>query len=600
MQTKTSMKLSRLSVRSGSLRRCVPVYISLSRCEHSGLHHRLHRSCQRAIVATRQLSIVAGAIFGDQSSHLNRWYGILAALCVSLCPSNAAAIDQVLGALPAAENYAAQVSRRQSLAQTSRNDPHATLLDESEDMFTQDAWLGMKRLVQYGQYVDTLCDVEQAPGCENCRKNREVLEHAWQVVANEFFDPYDRFSQGQWAGELERALRSADGALHTKHELYATAKRMIATLGDQYSEYLDPAAFRAAIKRPTRAERDYLAQQAVGVGMKLGDVSRGTGRVVAATLSGSAAEAAGLRIGDVVLSVDGTPAARLAVNSVKSYLRGPEGSAVDLEVHRAASTGALKRERLTLLRQALPQVAAARTVIQDPTDPSKVAQYIRLNYFSSDATKQVMQAIMEGETLGVDGYILDLRNNPGGVFEEAIAIASYFLDSDADSTTPSPHIVETVRNVDPVSHRNVIDNVWSVGTLPSEVFPRHAWGLTNRPMAVITNNGSASASEVLAGALQDNQRATILGEKTFGKGVVQYYFGMEDGSGIKLTVAKYLTPNYRDIALEGGIEPDLACRDHPRGILPTSGGELDGCIQKSLKHLNSSEGVPAVGLQASR
>lgn len=92
----------------------------------------------------------------------------------------------------------------------------------------------------------------------------------------------------------------------------------------------------------------------------------------------------------------------------------------------------------------------------------------------------------------------------------------------------------------------------------------------------------------------------MLGEKTFGKGVVQYFFKMEDGSGIKLTVAKYLTPNYRDIALDGGIEPDLVCRDHPRGILPEDGSQLDGCIQSSLQHMQALQRVGPAGLQASR
>lgn len=92
----------------------------------------------------------------------------------------------------------------------------------------------------------------------------------------------------------------------------------------------------------------------------------------------------------------------------------------------------------------------------------------------------------------------------------------------------------------------------------------------------------------------------MLGEKTFGKGVVQYYFRMEDGSGIKLTVAKYLTPNYRDIALDGGIEPDQICRDHPRGILPDTSSNLDGCIQTSLKRLQVKQEDGPVGLQASR
>lgn len=106
-------------------------------------------------------------------------------------------------------------------------------------------------------------------------------------------------------------------------------------------------------------------------------------------------------------------------------------------------------------------------------------------------------------------HIINTGVSCAGVFEEAITIASYFLDSDSSSIAPNPHIVETVRNLDPVSHRNIIDNVWSVGMLPPEGFPRHAWGLTDRPIAVITNNGSASASEVLAGALQVRPRYSV-------------------------------------------------------------------------------------------
>ena len=123
-----------------------------------------------------------------------------------------------------------------------------------------------------------------------------------------------------------------------------------------------------------------------------------------------------------------------------------------------------------------------------------------------------MQAIVEGELAGVDGYIIDLRNNPGGVFEEAIAISQYFLDSDGDGH--DTHIVETVRNNDATSRRNIIDNVWTVGLLPSDVFPRRGWGLTTRPVAMITNSGTASASEVMAGALQVLSHACACDDQT--------------------------------------------------------------------------------------
>jgi carboxyl-terminal processing protease len=125
-----------------------------------------------------------------------------------------------------------------------------------------------------------------------------------------------------------------------------------------------------------------------------------------------------------------------------------------------------------------------------------------------------VQAILQGETLGVDGYILDLRNNPGGVFEEAIAIASFLLDSnDSDpkhlDASDNPVIVETVRNIDPASKRDVVENVFKVGMLPQGM-PATAWGLTTRPMVILTNTGTASASEVLTGALQVSGKILFL------------------------------------------------------------------------------------------
>ena len=99
--------------------------------------------------------------------------------------------------------------------------------------------------------------------------------------------------------------------------------------------------------------------------------------------------------------------------------------------------------------------------------------------------------------------------------------------------------------------------------------------------------------------MQDNQRAYVVGEKTFGKGVIQFFFRMHDGSGLKLTVAKYLTPNYHDIALHGGIAPDAPCRDHPRGLLPGPGGQYDDCILQGLRYLESQPMLEAPMLQAS-
>eukprot|EP00850_Spirogloea_muscicola_P021587 SM000255S08766 [mRNA] locus=s255:59:2147:+ [translate_table: standard] len=180
-------------------------------------------------------------------------------------------------------------------------------------------------------------------------------------------------------------------------------------------------------------------------------------------------------------------------------------------------------------------------------------------------------AIKRGESLGVDGYIVDVRNNPGGVFEEAIGMAALWLDC------PDCDVAETVR-----SSAGNEDSLYRVGHLPEEIFPEHPGALTHAPLALIANRSSASASEVLLGALRDNHRAAaVIGERTFGKGVVQYFFPMDDGGGLKLTVAKYLTPARYDISKRGGLRPDVPCSDHPH-----RGGD-DRCIALALEALQT-------------
>lgn len=150
---------------------------------------------------------------------------------------------------------------------------------------------------------------------------------------------------------------------------------------------------------------------------------------------------------------------------------------------------------------------------------------------------------------------------------------------------PSSDIAETVRAGVP----QVIDSVWRSGSLSPEIFPEAARGdvLSLRPAAVLVNASSASASEVLAGALHDNRRALLIGERTFGKGVVQYFFPLGyDGSGVKLTVSKYLTPSRYDISLQGGLPPDVACRDYPHGVFAP--GSVDSCLAAAMDYVSAA------------
>jgi carboxyl-terminal processing protease len=157
--------------------------------------------------------------------------------------------------------------------------------------------------------------------------------------------------------------------------------------------------------------------------------------------------------------------------------------------------------------------------------------YIRLRQFNANATSEMKQAIERLETQGATAYVLDLRNNPGGLLQAGVEIARLWLDSGP--------IVYTV------DRQGVFDNFMANGP-----------ALTHAPLVVLVNRGSASASEILAGALQDTNRAQLVGERTFGKGLIQSLFNLSDGSGLAVTIAKYETPNHTDIN-KVGITPNL-------------------------------------------
>eukprot|EP00250_Pteridium_aquilinum_P007143 c16926_g1_i1 orf=20-2062(+) len=444
------------------------------------------------------------------------------------------------------------------------------LIQEHEDgkqkreMFTGDAWLGMMRLQKYNNLLDNVEQQEKL--CAECTHNRRLLEQVWQTVSNEYFDQYGRFSQAEWAGELFQTLDGAGGLLHSKAETYKAAKGMVARLLDRYSSFLTPEEYRFALRRPIQSELKYLAYQYTGVGMQIGKRHSKGGFEIVAPFAGSPAEEAGILGGERLLSVDGFPVNLLTADEAVTLLRGPIGSLVELEVIDA-NPNAVSR-KLVLERRALPLPALKMQMIN--AEDGRLVAYIRLHYFTHDGTTKMASVIREGEALGVDGYILDLRNNPGGVFEEAIAMAALWLDC------KDCGITETVRS----NAADVDDFTYVAGNLPETIFLRHPGVLTHAPLVTISNRNSASASEVLQGALQDNGRTYVLGERTFGKGVVQYFFPMDDGSGLKLTVAKYLTPKRYDISKQGGLLPNKLCSDYPH-----SKGMFDECINQAVTNL---------------
>jgi carboxyl-terminal processing protease len=199
--------------------------------------------------------------------------------------------------------------------------------------------------------------------------------------------------------------------------------------------------------------------------------------------------------------------------------------------------------------------------------PQGSVAYIRLSQFNGNAAAQVRQAIQAAEAQGVRGYILDLRNNPGGLLQAAIEIARFWI--------PKGDIVLVT------DRHGIQDSIPATGEV-----------LTEAPLVVLVNQGSASASEVLAGALQDSGRAQLVGTRTFGKGLIQSLLELADGSGLAVTTAKYLTPSGHDIHRQG-IQPDVVVAE---GSVPltaeTLAGPEDIQLQRALELLGQTQGIP--------
>jgi carboxyl-terminal processing protease len=282
---------------------------------------------------------------------------------------------------------------------------------------------------------------------------------------------------------------------------------------------------------------------------------------VIAPIAGSPADRAGIQPQDRVITIDGVDTLNLSLDEAAASLRGRPGSQVTLTLqpgdHSARKTVVLKRDRVTL-----NPVSASLKL----TDSGQRVGYLRLSQFNSNATEALAKAVVSLADQGAQGYILDLRNNPGGLLQSGIDIARLWL--------PQGTIVYTV------NRQGILDSFEAYG--PS---------LTDAPLVVLVNEGTASASEILAGALQDNHRALLVGGVTFGKGLIQSLFDLSDGAGLAVTVARYETPDHHDINQQG-IHPDRLVSSVPLSQ-DTLATEADPQYQAALEVISQSEAILA-------
>ncbi len=320
-----------------------------------------------------------------------------------------------------------------------------------------------------------------------------VFWEAWNIAQENFVDPT---------------------ALDPKAMTYGAIRGMLDSLGDiGHTRFLTP--------KDLAEERVSMTGKYSGIGAEIG--MRDGRPIIIAPFDGSPAQQAGIQAGDYVIRVDGEDTAGLSLDEVVARIRGPEGSQVRLTIMRPGSASLLE---FTIVREIIRVAAVSWAMI-----PETHIAHIRISQFSATALPGLKDAITAAKGAGAQALIVDVRNNPGGLLDQAVSVASQFLASG-----------------------NVVLEARRDGS--QKPYPVEEGGLAvDVPIAVLVNEGSASASEIFAGAIQDNERGVIVGQPTFGTGTILSTFNLSDGSAILLGTGQWLTPGGRSLRREG-ITPD--------------------------------------------
>jgi carboxyl-terminal processing protease len=335
--------------------------------------------------------------------------------------------------------------------------------------------------------------------------------------------------------------------------VYGAIDGLVARL-DPHSAFLRPDAFKA-MREETSGEFD-------GLGLEV--TIRDGQLTVVAPLADSPGERAGIRPGDRIVSIDGAPTKEMTLADAIRRMKGAAGLRIDLEIMRE---GFSSPQKLGLVRDRIRMQSVDWRVL----DAERGYAYVRVKAFQDRTDRALRRALDDARASlhkPVRGLVLDLRNNPGGLLDQAVRVADAFLPSGVIVTTEG----RGKRNVE-------VERARERDTEPPY------------PVIVLVNKGTASASEIVAGALQDHGRAVIMGTQTFGKGSVQTIIELEDGSGLKLTVARYYTPKHRSIQ-EAGITPDVVVADAaPRRDEDAAPTERD--LKRHLKGEGAAAGAGA-------
>jgi carboxyl-terminal processing protease len=357
-------------------------------------------------------------------------------------------------------------------------------------------------------------------------------------AASQPYRPLDVFSD-----VLAHVENSYVEEVDEKDLVYGAIDGMMARL-DPHSVFMRPDVYRQ-MRDDTTGEFD-------GLGLEV-TIRDGELTVVSPVVE-SPGERAGIKPGDRILSIDGAPTKDMGLTEAIRKMKGAAGTKAVLEIMR---DGFAAPQKLTMVRDRIRTQSVDMRIL----DPDRRYAYVRVRAFQERTDRNVAKALDDARAAAhgqIRGLVLDLRNNPGGLLDQAVRVSDVFLSSGVIVTTAG----RGRRNVE-------VERAHEKDTEPAY------------PMIVLVNKGTASASEIVAGALQDQGRAVIMGTSTFGKGSVQTIIELEDGSGLKLTVARYYTPKNRSIQ-ELGITPDVVVADVAPARVDEGGpGERD--LKRHLK-----------------
>lgn len=338
--------------------------------------------------------------------------------------------------------------------------------------------------------------------------------HKMPTLSSSFYDELKLFTD--IIGHIQK-----DYVEETKSKdlIYGAIKGMLETL-DPHSGFMPPETYKE-MQSETRGRFE-------GLGLEI--TMKDAILTVVAPIEDTPAFKAGILAGDQIIKIDGEWTKSLTLMDSVKKMRGPKGSQVTITIMREGFT---KPRDFTLTRDVIP----VRSVRHELLD--KQYGYIRISQFQEKTDSEfdkAMKALEEESKGGLKGLVLDLRNNPGGLLDQAVKISDRFIDS------------------------GIIVSIDGKKEEQKQKFPAHAQGTLPRyPLVVLVNGGSASGSEIVAGAIQDHHRGIILGTQTFGKGSVQTIFSLKDGAGLRLTTARYFTPSGRSIQAKG-IAPDVVVK----------------------------------------